>query len=100
LSTSGIYRKFHTKKGKRYSHEIDPKRGKPVENNIISVSVLANDCSMADGLSTAFMVMGIDKIKDFVGNRRHNVDVYVIMLGARGDTVRWYSSGLEKLIVE
>jgi len=60
LSTSGNYRSFFVRDGVRYSHIIDPRTGRPVANGVVSASVLAPDCTLADGLSTAVMVMGVE----------------------------------------
>jgi len=65
LSTSGNYRKYIEKNGKRYSHEIDPKTGYPEENNLLSVTVVADKCITADAYATAFMVMGLEKAFTF-----------------------------------
>ena len=46
--------------GVRYSHVLDPRTGRPVTNGVVSVSVLAPDCTLADGLATAVMVMGAE----------------------------------------
>lgn len=61
IATSGNYRNFFEINGKTYSHIIDPKTGFPVENQIVSASVIAKDCTFADGLATALMVMDIEK---------------------------------------
>jgi thiamine biosynthesis lipoprotein len=63
LATSGSYRKFFEKDGKKYSHAIDPKTGYPVTHSVLSMSVLANDCMTADAYATAFLVMGLEKAK-------------------------------------
>ncbi len=60
LATSGDYRQFFVRDGVRYSHILDPRTGRPVTNGVVSVSVLAPDCTLADGLATAVMVMGVD----------------------------------------
>ncbi len=60
LATSGNYRKYFEKNGKRYAHTIDPKTGHPSENNLLSATVLADDCITADAFATAFMVMGLE----------------------------------------
>ena len=59
LATSGTYRHFFDKNGKRYSHILDPRTGYPVIHNVVSVSVIADDCTIADGLATALLVMGV-----------------------------------------
>lgn len=61
LATSGSYRKFFERDGKKYSHVIDPTNGYPVMHNMLSVSVIAKDCTTADAYATAFLVMGMDK---------------------------------------
>ncbi|MCP3875827.1 MAG: FAD:protein FMN transferase [Desulfobacteraceae bacterium] len=61
IATSGNYRNFFEINGKTYSHIIDPKTGFPVDNHIVSVSVISKDCSFADGLATALMVMDVKK---------------------------------------
>ena len=61
LATSGNYRKYFEKDGKRFSHEIDPKTGYPEENNLLSVTVITDRCILADAYATTFMVMGLEK---------------------------------------
>ncbi len=63
LATSGSYRKFFLKDGKKFSHAIDPHLGKPVSHNLLSITVLTNNCASADAYATAFLVMGFEKSK-------------------------------------
>jgi thiamine biosynthesis lipoprotein len=58
LATSGDYRNYVLEGGRRRSHVIDPRIGEPVSNGVVSVSILARTCTLADGLATAVMVMG------------------------------------------
>ncbi len=60
FATSGDYRNFFVRDGVRYSHIIDPRTGRPVTNRVVSVSIRAPDCTLADGLATAVMVMGAE----------------------------------------
>jgi FAD:protein FMN transferase len=60
LATSGDYRQFFVRDGVKYSHILDPRTGRPVTNGVVSVSVVAPDCTLADGLATAVMVMGAE----------------------------------------
>ncbi len=60
LATSGDYRQFFVRDSVKYSHILDPRTGRPVTNDVASVSVLAPDCTLADGLATAVMVMGAE----------------------------------------
>lgn len=63
LATSGSYRKFKEKEGKKYSHAINPKTGYPVNHNVLSVSVLADDCMSADAWATTFLILGMEDSK-------------------------------------
>ena len=64
MATSGTYRKFKVdKNGNRYAHIIDTKTGYPSKTNILSVSVIAEDCMTADAYATTFQAMGIEKVK-------------------------------------
>jgi len=58
MATSGDYRNFCQIQGKAYSHIIDPRSGYPIQNGVVSASVVADNCTLADGLATAIMVMG------------------------------------------
>jgi thiamine biosynthesis lipoprotein len=61
MATSGNYRNFIIKNGKRYGHTIDPFTGYPSEQNILSATIIAPDCMSADAYATAFMAMGVDE---------------------------------------
>lgn len=61
LATSGNYRNYFELDGRRYSHTIDPKTGWPTEDSIVSASVLADNCALADGIATAMMSAGFDE---------------------------------------
>ena len=63
LATSGNYRNFYYKDGKKYAHTIDPKTGYPIQHNILSATVIGQQCAVADAYATAFMVMGLDGAK-------------------------------------
>ncbi len=67
MATSGTYRKFKVDDaGNRYSHIIDTKTGYPSKTNLLSISVIASNCMMADGYATAFKTMGIEKVTSFL----------------------------------
>lgn len=61
VATSGNYRRFYVKNGKRYAHTIDPQTGYPVQHSLLSATVVAKDCITADALATSFMVMGLEE---------------------------------------
>lgn len=58
LSTSGDYRNYFERDGRRYSHEIDPRTGRPIEHRLASVTVIGENARRADALATALMVLG------------------------------------------
>ena len=79
LATSGNYKKFYIEDGKKYAHIIDPFTGYPAKNNLLSTTVIAADCMTADAYATAFMVMGLEKAKQFLSeNKDLNLEVFFI----------------------
>jgi len=67
MATSGTYRKYKIdSNGNRYSHIIDTKTGYPSKTNLLSISVIASNCMIADAYATAFKTMGIEKVKAFL----------------------------------
>ncbi|MCB2166015.1 MAG: FAD:protein FMN transferase [Deltaproteobacteria bacterium] len=77
FATSGDYRNFFDIDGRRYAHIIDPRTGYPVSNDVVSVSVTADTCALADGLATALMVMGAARGIDLV-NQMENVECLIV----------------------
>ena len=65
IATSGDYRNYYEVDGQRFSHIIDPETGKPINHNLVSVTVIAPSSMTADGLSTALMVLGAEKGMEF-----------------------------------
>ena len=101
LATSGNYRKFYEKDGMRYSHTIDPRTGYPVQHSLLSASVLANECAYADAYATAFMVMGLDKSKEFLkAHPELKLDAYLIYSDEKGEFKTWSSSGIKGMLDE
>lgn len=92
MATSGDYRNFFEFEGKRYTHVIDPRNGYPVDNRVVSATVLADNCTLADGLATALMVMGPDKGLALV-NRLDGVECLIVVLQAGGTLVDHFSKG-------
>jgi thiamine biosynthesis lipoprotein len=92
FATSGDYRNFFEIDGKRYSHIIDPRTGYPVDNGVVSVSVIADTCTYADGLATALMVMGSKKGLALV-NQLDRVESLIIVRNKEQKLVDYYSKG-------
>lgn len=79
LATSGNYKKFYVEDGKKYAHIIDPFTGYPAKHNLLSTTVIADDCMTADAYATSFMVMGLEKSKQFLSDHRNlNLEVFFI----------------------
>jgi len=91
FATSGDYRNFFEINGVRYSHVIDPRSGYPVSNGVVSVSIIADNCTLADGLATAVMVMGAEKAIQLV-NRLDNVECFIVVEKSDGHLVDFYSA--------
>ena len=98
LATSGNYRKFYEKDGIKYSHTINPFTGFPTENRLLSVTVIHDNCMMADAYATAFMVMGAKKTKQFVLNN-DDIEIYLVYTGKKGNWKTYSSSSLQRRIV-
>ncbi len=99
VATSGSYRKFYEKDGKRYSHAIDPKTGYPVEHNLLSATVIAKTCAMADAYATAFLVMGPELAAQFVEDHPElGLKIYFILGNEDGFEVLMSGDLKEKLI--
>lgn len=90
VATSGSYRKFYVKNGKKYSHSINPKTGRPVEHNTVSTTVVSKsgNCAMADGLATAVMVMGNETNAAFLHDSMH-YDIMTIVADTGGFVIEW-----------
>ena len=99
MATSGNYRNFYYKGGKKFAHTIDPKTGYPVQHSILSATVLAKSCAMADAYATAFMVMGMEKAQKVL-ERHPELMAYFIYSDSDGEMAVWYSPSLRDKIVE
>jgi thiamine biosynthesis lipoprotein len=91
--TSGNYRKFYVKDGKKYAHTIDPRTGYPVTHNLLSATIVAADAMIADAYATYCMVIGFDEAKAFIESREDLEGCLVYDDG--GEFVTWCSAGLE-----
>ena len=99
MATSGNYRKFYYKDGKKFAHTIDPKTGYPVQHNILSATVLGKSCALADAYATSFMVMGLDKAKEVLA-RHPELMAYFIYADGQGRNVVWFSPSLKNKIAD
>lgn len=100
LATSGNYRKFYVEGGQKFAHIINPKTGYPAKQNLLSTTVIADDCITADAYATAFMVMGLEQSKAFLEkNKELKLEVYFIY-DDRGIWKTYTSKNLKKWIQE
>jgi thiamine biosynthesis lipoprotein len=99
MATSGNYRNFYYKNGRKYAHTIDPQSGYPVQHSILSATVLAKNCATADAYATSFMVMGLERAKAVL---EHHDDMmaYFTYSDAQGQLAVWYSPSLKEKICE
>ena len=84
IATSGNYRNYYEINGKTFSHIIHPATGRPVDNQVVSASVIAQNCTLADGLATALMVMKTKAGLELI-NTMPNVECLIIK--KKGDTL-------------
>ena len=97
ITTSGNYRKFHQSGKKKISHLIDPKTGYPLDNEMISVTIYANDAITADGYDNALMAMHLKDAMAFVESRK-NLEAYFVYHQKDGKVADTLTTGFKKLI--
>lgn len=97
LATSGNYRKFYMKDGKKYAHTIDPKTGYPVLHSLLSATVFAADAMTADAFATAMMVLGKDKAIELA--KKENLDIFLVY-DENGKTQTYISEGIKTAFVK
>ena len=83
VATSGNYRNFYVKNGRKYAHTIDPRTGQPVQHSLLSATVMAPDCATADAYATAFMVMGVEEAQKVLDAHKE-LHAYFIYEDAKG----------------
>ena len=99
LVTSGSTRKYVERNGKRYSHCIDPKTGYPVEHNVLSVTVLAENSVWADALASICMVMGMERSLPLIENM-DGVEAYYILVNDQNELETFATEGFRALVME
>ena len=99
MATSGNYRNFYYKNGKKYAHTIDPKTGYPVQHTLLSATVLAKDCATADAYATSFMVLGLEGAQKIL-QQHPELMAYLIYADKDGKNQTWYSPSLKSKIQE
>lgn len=91
--TSGGYERYFEKNGKTYHHILDPETGYPAESGVKSVTIVSDDGTLADALSTSLFVMGKEKALDYW--REHKNEFDTVLVEDNGDIT--ITGGLEKI---
>lgn len=99
LVTSGSTRKYVERNGKRYSHCINPKTGYPIEHQLLSVTVLAENSVWADALASICMVMGMEKSLPLIKGM-DGVEAYYIYVNENGELEVFATKGFKELIID
>jgi thiamine biosynthesis lipoprotein len=99
LATSGNYRNFYVKDGKKYTHTIHPHTGYPSEQTILSATILAADCMTADAYATAFMAMGVEDACR-MAETIPDIEYYLIYAGPDDTFQIKYSDGMSSVLMK
>lgn len=97
LATSGNYRKFYVENGIRYSHTIDPATGYPARHNLLSATIVADDCMTADAFATACLVMGLEKSIEMISDNPE-LEAFFIFSGEDGAFETYATEGFEEMM--
>lgn len=97
IATSGNYRNYYYKDGKKYAHTIDPRTGYPVQHSLLSATVIARDCMTADALATSFMVMGLEESVAFC-SEHPDIDAFFIYSDEQGKIHTRNTKGMKRYI--
>ena len=99
LATSGNYRNYYVKNGKKFGHTINPLTGYPIESNILSASVICSDCMTADAFATVFMTKDLDEAVT-IGNRIPDLDYLLIYSDENGNLCEKRSANMDKYLIK
>jgi len=97
IATSGNYRNYYYRDGKKYAHTIEPRTGYPVQHSILSATVIAPDCMSADAYATSFMVMGLEEAEQFI-SAHPDIDAYLIYADDSGAYQTYMSEGVKRFV--
>lgn len=97
ISTSGSYRNYYELEGKRISHVIDPRTGRPIEHKLVSATVIATTALEADGWDTGLMVLGTERAKALA--LKEHLAVYLITKQGDGFS-HWMSPQFRSFLID
>lgn len=95
MATSGNYRNYRIENGKKLAHTIDPRTGYPVNHNLLSATVIADDCATADAYATAFMVVGMEKAME-ICRENSGIEAYFIYSDENGTLKNAETEGMKR----
>jgi len=99
MATSGNYRRYFEIDGMKYGHTFDPRIGYPVMHNLLSVTIVADDCMTADAWATACMVSGLEKSIQLLQNHPE-LDAFLIYSDEYGNFREFLTDGMKRIIIE
>ncbi|MCK5825312.1 MAG: FAD:protein FMN transferase [Ichthyobacteriaceae bacterium] len=97
MATSGNYRRYRIDSltGEKFVHTINTKTGYTSRSNMLSASVIAENCTLADAYATSFMAMGLGKSKEFL-NKHSELDAYLIYIDSKGKWQKYITKGFDE----
>lgn len=98
IATSGNYRNYKEIGGRKVVHTMNPLTGYPEESDLLSATIIAENCMLADGYATACMVMGGERSKEFLQGR--NDIAGLLIYSVIGDSLAMWSNRTFKMFVE
>lgn len=99
VATSGNYKNYYIKNNKKYAHTIDPRTGYPVQHSILSSTVVAKSCAVADAYATSFMVVGLDEAKKILSKHKE-LQAYFIYTDNNGKMATWCTKELKEKLMK
>ena len=97
IATSGNYRNYKDIDGKKVVHTMNPKTGYPEETNLLSVTIVADNCMLADAYATACMVMGAERSKSFLESHS-NIGGFIVYTEEADSMVTWSNDRFNGLV--
>jgi FAD:protein FMN transferase len=97
IATSGNYRKYYIENGVKYSHHVDPRTGYISRNTLLSISIIADECAMADGVATGCLVMGKAKAIEFL-SIHPEFEAFMVYSDENGNFKTWTSERLKSFL--
>ena len=89
MATSGNYRNYYiAPDGRKLAHTINPRSGRPIQHNILSSTVLAPTCAIADAYATSFMVLGLDSSRQVLSSHPE-LQAFLIYTDSQGKYQTW-----------